>query len=136
MAGGLVLGGSLVLYTVASSMPVLVASRLVTGVGEALVFVATATMINDLAPHGRRGEAVSLYSLATWGGLAVGPPLGELVLGDDRFDAVWLVAAASSLAAAVLGLCVPRDTPGGRAYDGRRAAGRSCTGRRSHPGSC
>jgi MFS family permease len=113
VAGGLILGMSFLLYTVAASMPALVPLRLLTGVGEALVFVATATMINDLAPPGRRGEAVSLYSLATWGGLAIGPPLGELVLGDDRFDAVWLGAAAAALASALLALGVPETRPPG-----------------------
>ena len=65
------------------------------------MFVATATMINDLAPEGRTGEAVSLYSLAIWGGLAAGPVLGELILDGDRFDAVWIAAGISALAAGV-----------------------------------
>ena len=30
-------------------------------------------MVNDLAPEGRRGETLSLYSLGVWGGLALGP---------------------------------------------------------------
>ena len=122
VAGALILAASFSLYTVASSMPLLVMFRLVSGVGEALVFVASATIVNDLAPEGRRGEAVSLYSLATWGGLAAGPLLGELVLGDDRFDAVWLAAAASSLGAAFVALAVPETRP-------RRAAPVTAGGR-------
>ncbi len=113
IGGTLLLGTSFALYTVAGSMPALVALRLVTGMGEALVFVATATMVNDLAPDARRGEAMSLYSLATWGGLAVGPLLGELVLGEDRFDAVWLVAAASAFAATLVGLATVETMPVG-----------------------
>ena len=86
-----------------------------TGVGEALIFVGAATIVTDLAPESRRGEAISIYSLGLWVGLAVGPFLGELVLGDDRFDAVWLPAAACALAAAFFGLALPETRP---AHDG------------------
>ena len=68
-------------------------------------------MITDLAPEHRRGEALSLFSLGLWGGLALGPILGELVLGDDRFDAVWLFAAACCLASALIGLTLPETAP-------------------------
>ena len=104
----------------------LVALRLVTGVGEALVFVGAATIIIDLAPEGRRGEALSLYSLGLWGGLAVGPFLGELVLGDDRYDAVWLAAAGCSLASALIALALPETRP-------QAAAEAARPGRLIHP---
>ena len=39
-----------------------------------------------------------------YGGLAFGPALGETLLGDDRFDAVWLVSAALAALAAIIGL--------------------------------
>jgi MFS family permease len=68
-------------------------------------------VINDLAPEERRGEAVSLYSLGVWGGLALGPLLGEAVLGDDRYDAVWLTAATCALLAAVAGFTLPETRP-------------------------
>jgi MFS family permease len=72
-----------------------------------MLLVGAATMVTDLAPAHRRGEALSLYSLGLWGGLALGPLVGELVLGDDRFDAVWLLAAGCCLAAALIGLALP-----------------------------
>ena len=65
-----------------------------------MLLVGAATMVTDLAPEKRRGEALSLYSLGLWGGLALGPLLGELVLDGDRFDAVWLLAAGFCLVAA------------------------------------
>src|SRR5262249_40110380 len=46
---------------------------------------------------------VSYWSIAVYGGLAFGPALGELVLGDDRYVATWLVASALALLAAVIG---------------------------------
>jgi len=117
VSGALIAGVSVAAYTLASSLALLVALRLVTGVGEGLMLVGAATMIADLAPPQRRGEALSLYSLGLWGGLALGPLLGELVLGEGRFDAVWLVAGGCCLAAAALGLTLPetgqlRASPG------------------------
>ena len=78
-----------------------------TGIGEGLLLVGAATIVMDLAPEHRRGEALSLYSLGLWGGLALGPLVGELALGEDRFDAVWLLASGCCLAAALIGLSLP-----------------------------
>jgi MFS family permease len=119
VAGSFLAAAAATLYVAADSLPSLVALRLATGAAEAFVFVGTATVINDLAPDHRRGEAVSLYSLAVWGGLAAGPVVGELVLGDDRFDAVWLAAAASTAMAGVVGLAIPETRPHGLARAGR-----------------
>ena len=122
VAGGLVAAASVAAYAVADSLEVLIALRMITGVGEAMLLVGAATMVTDLAPEHRRGEALSLYSLGLWGGLALGPLLGELVLGDDRFDAVWLLAGGCCLSAAVIGLALPETrTTGDPAMFGPRA---------------
>ena len=57
-------------------------------------------MATDLAPEERRGEAVSYWSVALWGGLAFGPVLGEALLGDSNYDLVWYVAGGLGLVAA------------------------------------
>jgi MFS family permease len=111
IVGGVVAAIAVAGYVVVDSLAILVLLRLLTGAGEALLLVGTATMVTDLAPEHRRGEALSLFSLGLWGGLALGPLLGELVLGDDRFDAVWLVAAACCLAAGVIGIALPETGP-------------------------
>ena len=86
-------------YVAADSVPVLVALRLVTGAGEALFFTGAASAIADLAPDDRRGEAISFFSLALWTGIAVGPVVGEVVLGEAGYDRVWFVAAGLGLLA-------------------------------------
>ncbi len=111
VAGGFIAAVTVAGYVLAHSLPLLVALRLLTGAGEAMVLVGAATMITDLAPEDRRGEALSLFSLGLWGGLALGPLLGELVLGDARFDAVWLVAASCCLASGLIGLVLPETAP-------------------------
>jgi predicted MFS family arabinose efflux permease len=107
VAGAGLFAASVAGYLVATSLPVLIALRLVTGVGEAFFFVGAASAVTDLAPAERRGEAVSIFSLALYVGLGVGPILGEAALGQDRFFAVWLVAAGAGAVAVLLGLRVP-----------------------------
>jgi MFS family permease len=71
------------------------------------VFVGAATAVQDLAPPDRRGEAASYFSVALYGGLAIGPALGERVLAAWGFDAVWYAAAGAALVAAALGCWTP-----------------------------
>jgi MFS family permease len=111
VVGGLIASASVAAYVLVSSLEMLIFFRLFTGIGEAMLLVGAATMVTDLAPEKRRGEALSLYSLGLWGGLALGPLLGELVLETDRFHAVWLLAAGFCLAAAAIGLTLPETAP-------------------------
>ena len=123
IAGGVVAAVTVAGYLVADSLPLLVLLRLFTGAGEAMFLVGAATMVTDLAPEHRRGEALSIFSLGLWGGLALGPLLGELVLGDARFHAVWLLAASCCLAAGLVGLVLPETRPPARSDDRGAAAG-------------
>ena len=62
------------------------ALRLVLGVAEAAFFVASFAALADLAPPDRIGEALSYNSLGLYLGLALGPPLGEVVVRTAGFD--------------------------------------------------
>ena len=104
VSGALVVAASAGLYLAANGLPALIAVRILGGVGEAAFFVGAGTMVTDLAPEDRRGEAISYWSVAVYGGLAFGPTLGQTLLGDDRFSSVWIVAAGLALVAAMLGL--------------------------------
>lgn len=111
--GGTLVGIAVAAYVAADSLVVLIAMRLLTGAGEAFFYVGAASAINDLAPDNRRGEAMSFFSLALYGGLAIGPVLGESVLETSSFDAVWIVAALLSWAAALFGVFITDTRPGG-----------------------
>lgn len=104
--GGIVFASSVAAYGWAGSVEALAALRLLTGVGDAFFFVGALTAMTDLAPVERRGEAISLFSLSLYVGLAVGPPLGELLFGAGGSNTVWLVAAGSALIAVLLALGV------------------------------
>ena len=70
-------------------------------------------MINDIAPDERRGEALSYFSLALFGGLAVGPVVGETILASVDFTAVWWAAGASAAFAGLVGFFVTETRPEG-----------------------
>jgi MFS family permease len=104
VSGAAVVAVSVLLYGAVESLPFLIGARVLTGLGEAAFFVGAATMVTDLAPVERRGEAISYWSVAVYGGLAFGPVLGETVIDAGGYGAVWIVASALAALAAVLGL--------------------------------
>jgi MFS family permease len=111
VAGAAVVGVSVAGYNVAANVPTLVLLRLVSGAGEAAFWVAAAAVVGDLAPPERRGEAVSLFSLALYGGLALGPLVGEALFIRWGFGPVWAVTAVACLVAAAVATAVPETRP-------------------------
>jgi MFS family permease len=63
--GALMVVGAAGLVAAEHIAPV-VGLRLLTGIGEALFLVGGISVVNDLAPEHRRGEAVSLYTIASY----------------------------------------------------------------------
>ena len=113
VGGAAVCGLSILLYTVATTLPLLIGARLLTGVGEAAAFVGLATAAQDLAPDHRRGEAASYFSGGLYAGLAFGPLLGE-TLADYSFNLLWVAAAACAGVSALAAIGIkdgPRSAP-------------------------
>lgn len=106
VGGSIVVAISIFAYGAASSLGVLVVARLLTGAGEAAGFVGFATAAQDLAPDHRRGEAASYFSVALYGGLAIGPPVGE-ALSDHGFGLVWAVTGGCAVLAALFSIGIP-----------------------------
>lgn len=111
VAGAALMAVSLLGYAAASSVATLVLARLVTGLGEAVFFVAAMTVVTELAPAHRRGEALSYFSVAIYLGLGIGPLVGEVV-ADGGTDRAWLVAAGAAGAAALLATAAPETRSG------------------------
>jgi MFS family permease len=107
VCGASLVGLSMAGLGLAKSFPELVGLRLLAGAGEAFFFTGVASVIHDLAPDERRGEAVSYFSLALYAGIALGPVIGEALLGDGRFARVWWVGAGLAVVAALLALRLP-----------------------------
>ncbi|HXR61565.1 MAG TPA: MFS transporter, partial [Solirubrobacterales bacterium] len=85
------------LYLPSLGLAGLIVARLILGAGEGAVYTAGSAWIVDLAPEERRGRVLGLYGLAVWGGLSVGPLLGELLLGAGGYTLVWIVAGTLPL---------------------------------------
>jgi MFS family permease len=123
IAGALVVAASVAAYGLTTNPAVLTGLRLLTGAGEAFFFVGMATTFADLAPPARRGEAMSLASLALYLGIGIGPLLAEATMVRLGTTAVWVAAAATTLLAAALATRVPETRPAAPASE-ERPAGR------------
>jgi predicted MFS family arabinose efflux permease len=100
------------------TLPAVVALRLVLGVAEAAFFVASIASLADLAPPDRIGEALSYNSLGLYLGLALGPPLGEVMVRTAGFDGAWYAAAGLALLAAAVASGVGETRVAGTDTDG------------------
>ena len=122
VGGALIVGIAVAAYHLATGIGVLIAARVLGGIGEAAFFVGAGTMVTDLAPEARRGEVISYWSVAVYGGLAFGPTIGEIVLGGDQFGHVWTLSAVLAFAAAGLALFTSEtvDRTAGVGADGER----------------
>jgi MFS family permease len=104
LVGSLLVAASGFLYLLPLGIPGLILARLVLGAGEGTVFTAGSAWIVDLAPAERRGRVLGLYGLAVWGGLSVGPLLGQLILDQGGYHAVWIFAAVMPAFGALIAL--------------------------------
>lgn len=103
LVGGAVLCAVAMLLTAfVDTLALVVVLRVVLGVAEAAFFVASFAVLADLAPPSRMGEALSYNSFGLYLGLALGPPLGELLVKTVSFSATWFGAAGLSLLAAMI----------------------------------
>jgi MFS family permease len=107
LLGAILVSLSGLLYLPHLGVAGLIGARLVLGAGEGALYTAGSAWIVDMAPAERRGRILGLYGLAVWGGLSVGPLLGELILHASGYDAVWVFAAVLPLLGAAVATRVP-----------------------------
>ena len=111
IGGAMLTVAGMVLHLFAVDLGVLVLARALLGAGEGFFLVAALAAASDLAPPDRRGEALSFLSLSLYLGIAIGPLIGEAVLGDGNFALVWLVTACIAGVAVVLSFMTPETAP-------------------------
>ena len=125
LLGALATTVSGLLLFVPAGIPGLIVSRLFLGAGEGAIYTAGSAWIVDMTPPERRGRIIGLYGLAIWGGLALGPPIGELILQASSYGVVWAFAAGAPLLGAAIALRIPeRFTPRGAEEHERRLLSR------------
>jgi MFS family permease len=89
------------------SMAGAVVARLFVGAGQAALITGAVTLVVNLAPLHRRGEATSYVLTSFHLGLGLGPLAGELLLDATSFDTVWLTLGGISAAGALVATRLP-----------------------------
>jgi len=103
----------------AAAPGVLVAARVVQGVGGALLFPATLALINNTFAAGpARNRALSLWGVAGSTGAVVGPMAGGVITNYLGWEWVFFVNVPLTLAAGLAALRVLSPDPGGYAWGG------------------
>jgi MFS family permease len=100
----------------------MLALRLLQGVAFVLVFNASGTLVTDLVPRERLGQALGFWGLAMLVTNAIAPALLEPVAARHGWNPVFFVAGAAGLLAAVLGGIVGRRTAPRQASQGARSS--------------
>jgi MFS family permease len=104
LVGAVLVALSGLLYLPSLGLAGLIFARLLLGAGEGAVYTAGSAWIVDLAPEQRRGQVLGLYGLAVWGGLGVGPLVGEVLLDIGSYTTVWIFAAVLPMLGALFAL--------------------------------
>ncbi len=109
--------------------------RGLTGIGEAAVFVGAATLIADMSPRARRAEGASYFSVAVFGGIGMGPIIGEALLDDTNFERAFIVAGLFAFLSAGVALFAPARVESDDVIDDSIPSAAPATGRRRliHP---
>ncbi len=78
--------------------------RVVQGIGYSSFYIANLTLIADMVPASRRGEAVGLFGISGLITIALSPALGEQLIRVAGFPAFFQAAAAAAAAALLASL--------------------------------
>jgi len=111
VAGGLVSAVAMAGHLAVDGLGMLIVLRLVFGAGQGAVIVGATTLAVDSAPGDRSGEATSYVFVALHLGSGLGALLGEWLLQNRSFDAVWVMCAVAMSVSAVVALTLPRGIP-------------------------
>ena len=89
-------------YAITTAAAGFVVIRLLHGAAWGATTSASATLINDLVPHNRRGEGVGIFTMTMPLGMAIGPSAADAVMAEwGPIFLFWSLVAFSSIGLAV-----------------------------------
>ncbi len=109
IAGLVVFGGASFAGGLGSSPGELIAARAVMGLGAALIFPATLSLLTNVFTERReRARAIGLWGASTGVGIAVGPIVGGWLLEHFSWQSVFFaLVPMAALAVVLVGMAVP-----------------------------
>ena len=111
MAGMLFLGIPAFFYPVARELAPILAVTLLRGVGFGIVTVVFAALVVELAPPGRRGEALGVFGVAIALPTVFCNSLGLWLVDHSGYGIAFLAGGAAPLVGFVVALGLPWDPP-------------------------
>lgn len=106
IAGLLLAAAGSALIAISESIWALMLGRGIQGLGSAASWIAALALVSDLAPPGRRGEAIGFALAATGAGSIAGPALGGVMADLLSYAAPFLIVCGVSLALALAAVVV------------------------------
>ena len=96
LAGVLVYTAASLVCALAPSGAVLLAARVVQGVGGAAIFGTNVAILTSVLPPGRRGAALGLNVASVYLGLSLGPPLGGVLTEHAGWRSLFVLRPRSA----------------------------------------
>ena len=116
LAGFVFFGFGAIACAAAPTALVLDIARVAQGVGSALVLAASPALITMSVPPSKRGSALGFMSTAVYLGLALGPPVGGILVAHAGWRVIFIAAAvAAAIVLAVGARTLPLARPIGKA---------------------
>jgi len=113
-AGLMVSGLAFAAYAAAPSFGLVLALRVVQGIGGGLVYGAAPALVTQSLPRERHGRGLGVMSVGLGAGLTAGPVIGGLLVGTFGWLSVFLFRAPLALALGALATTTLRTSrPGG-----------------------
>lgn len=112
-----VIGTSMLLYSVAGSVPAVLATRLLHGVGMGCAAPVALSIVSQTLPSSRLNSGISIYALSQAAAQAVGPAFGIWLARTVGFSPVFSITAASIAMSLILVALLVKEPPepeGGR----------------------
>ncbi|MDO8726656.1 MAG: MFS transporter [Candidatus Methanoperedens sp.] len=102
VAGMVVFLISMMLYNYTTDVTSLLLLRILHGIGWGAATTAASTLIADIAPPARRGEAMGIFGMSSNVAMAIGPVLSMILLKEYDFPVLFSVCAAIALISLLL----------------------------------
>lgn len=135
LLGALLVGIASLLCVPAGSIAALIACRLLLGVGLGAVLSAATVWMVALAPADRQGWSMGMVGTINYLVLAVGAPLGRLLVEFTGMTATFVLAGVAPLLAAPLVFAIPDHREEQRGADSESEVGKSPLAAAALPGT-